>query len=97
MGDEGIEGGGGEKFYYDKCAALFYGSHYRPTSGRHCESVENNEVEMQFTLVLRRSKLESLLPSQICLSRILILHLTIRRLYKRNDRVGLIFFSEFCL
>lgn len=66
----------GKKFYYDKCAALFYGSHYRPTSGRHCESVENNEVEMQFTLVLRQSKLESLLLSQICLLRILISYLT---------------------
>lgn len=58
----------GEKFYCDKCAALFYGSHYRQTSGRHCESAENNEAEMQFTLALRQSKLESesLLPlSQI--------------------------------
>lgn len=45
------------------------GPHYQPTSGRHCESTENNDVEMQFTPALRQSKLESesLSPSsQMC-------------------------------
>jgi len=59
-----------EKFYCDKCAALFYGPHYRPASGRHCESAENNKAEMQFAAAPRRLKLESDPPftpsSQIC-------------------------------